>query len=51
MGLVAVARVTFIIDKKGIVRRVQIYLPVKNFHVLIFFSLYVWMTEMDWMLR
>lgn len=39
MGLVAVGRVTFIIDKKGIVRRVRIYPPV-NFHVLnLFLSL------------
>jgi peroxiredoxin Q/BCP len=40
MGFTAVARVTFIVDKKGIVRQVQIYSPVKIFHVLNFsFSL------------
>ena len=33
MGLLAVSRVTFIVDKKGIVRQV-IYLPVKSFHDL-----------------
>ena len=40
MGLTAVARVTFIVDKEGIVRQVQIYPSVKNFQVLNFlFSL------------
>lgn len=39
LGLVAVARVTFIVDKKGVVRQVWVYTAVNGFRVLNFFNI------------